>query len=153
MCTRVSGVEEESLGWHWQVGWRWDNSGIINILHWSAIVNIVSINVLIAVPSKISDFMEHKAQFIVAHPCNPPYHTPMVELVPAPWTSDSVRTRYILSYCLIREQFWPQLTKQSSVLNIKDKYCPFLTRYKPWHLLTNERLLLAGIDFNWPMRL
>ena len=45
---------------------------------------------LFAVPSKISDFMEHKAQFIVAHPCNPPYHTPMVELVPAPWTSIEV---------------------------------------------------------------
>ena len=35
--------------------------------------------------------MKHKAQFIVAHPCNPPYHTPMVELVPAPWTSQEVR--------------------------------------------------------------
>jgi len=43
------------------------------------------------VPSKISDFMEHKSQFIVAHPCNPPYHTPMVELVPAPWTSQEVQ--------------------------------------------------------------
>merc|ERR1719493_147718 len=43
------------------------------------------------VPSKISDFMEHKSQFIVAHPCNPPYHTPMVELVPAPWTSQQTR--------------------------------------------------------------
>jgi len=43
------------------------------------------------VPSAISDFMEHRAQFIVAHPCNPPYHTPMVELVPAPWTSQDVQ--------------------------------------------------------------
>lgn len=43
------------------------------------------------VPSAISDFMEHRAQFIVAHPCNPPYHTPMVELVPAPWTSQEVQ--------------------------------------------------------------
>jgi len=43
------------------------------------------------VPSKISDEMEHRSQFIVAHPCNPPYHTPMVELVPAPWTSEEVR--------------------------------------------------------------
>ena len=43
------------------------------------------------VPSKISDFMVHKSQFIVAHPCNPPYHTPMVELVPAPWTSQEVQ--------------------------------------------------------------
>jgi len=45
------------------------------------------------VPSKISDFMVHKAQFIVAHPCNPPYHTPMVELVPAPWTSEETRAK------------------------------------------------------------
>ena len=35
--------------------------------------------------------MEHKSQFIVAHPCNPPYHTPMVELVPAPWTSQEIQ--------------------------------------------------------------
>ena len=51
------------------------------------------------VPSKISDFMEHKAQFIVAHPCNPPYHTPMVELVPAPWTSTEVFARF--SFCIV----------------------------------------------------
>ena len=44
------------------------------------------------VPSKISDFMKHRSQFIVAHPCNPPYHTPMVELVPAPWTSEGTRS-------------------------------------------------------------
>ena len=51
------------------------------------------------VPSKISDFMEHKAQFIVAHPCNPPYHTPMVELVPAPWTSTEVFA--LFSFCIV----------------------------------------------------
>ena len=51
------------------------------------------------VPSKISDFMEHKAQFIVAHPCNPPYHTPMVELVPAPWTSTEVFA--LFNFCIV----------------------------------------------------
>ena len=35
------------------------------------------------IPSKISSEMKNKEQFIVAHPVNPPYHAPMVELVPA----------------------------------------------------------------------
>jgi len=64
---------------------------------WGSIDELVDDKTILAtstsciVPSKISDFMKHRAQFIVAHPCNPPYHTPMVELVPAPWTSQEVR--------------------------------------------------------------
>merc|ERR1712181_216572 len=64
---------------------------------WGEVDKLVSTDTILAtstsciVPSKISDFMEHKGQFIVAHPCNPPYHTPMVELVPAPWTSTEVQ--------------------------------------------------------------
>jgi L-gulonate 3-dehydrogenase len=39
----------------------------------------------------ISSFTEHldgRARCIVAHPVNPPYLIPLVELCPAPWTSD-----------------------------------------------------------------
>jgi len=43
-------------------------------------------------PSKISDGLVHKDQFIVAHPVNPPYHAPMVELVPAKWTREDIKT-------------------------------------------------------------
>jgi len=65
---------------------------------WGAIDEIAGDDTILAtstsciVPSKISDFMKHRSQFIVAHPCNPPYHTPMVELVPAPWTSEGTRS-------------------------------------------------------------
>ena len=64
----------------------------------------VYLNILkYSVPSKISDFMKHREQFIVAHPCNPPYHTPMVELVPAPWTSQETQanTRKLMQVILI----------------------------------------------------
>jgi len=44
------------------------------------------------VPSKISENLKNRERFIVAHPCNPPYHTPMVELVPAPWTDQVTRS-------------------------------------------------------------
>ena len=43
------------------------------------------------VPSKISATLTRKDQFIVAHPVNPPYHAPMVELVPASWTRQDIR--------------------------------------------------------------
>merc|ERR1712008_440285 len=43
------------------------------------------------IPNKISAEMKNREQFIVAHPVNPPYHAPMVELVPASWTRQDIR--------------------------------------------------------------
>ena len=96
MCAWVTWAQEESLGWHWWVGGWQDNPGKLDIMHWWLTLIALTLRAwlmspLSPVPSKISDFMKHRAQFIVAHPCNPPYHTPMVELVPAPWTSEEVR--------------------------------------------------------------
>lgn len=41
-------------------------------------------------PSAISEGLEGRARCIVAHPINPPYLVPAVELVPAPWTAAEV---------------------------------------------------------------
>lgn len=41
-------------------------------------------------PSVLSEGLVHKSQFIVAHPVNPPYFVPLVEVVPAPWTEARV---------------------------------------------------------------
>ena len=44
------------------------------------------------VPSKMSEGMTRRDIFLVAHPVNPPYLTPMVEVVPAPWTGEEARS-------------------------------------------------------------
>ncbi|KAF6016376.1 hypothetical protein EB796_025305 [Bugula neritina] len=45
------------------------------------------------VPSKFTAGLKHSSQCIVAHPINPPYYVPLVELMPAPYTSADVVQR------------------------------------------------------------
>ena len=44
-------------------------------------------------PSAISEGLTGRSRCLVAHPINPPYLVPAVELVPAPWTSAEVMAR------------------------------------------------------------
>jgi 3-hydroxyacyl-CoA dehydrogenase len=50
-------------------------------------------------PSAISDGLDGRARCLVAHPINPPYLVPAVEIVPAPWTAPEAveRARDLMS--------------------------------------------------------
>jgi len=41
-------------------------------------------------PTKFTSEITHKANCIVAHPCNPPFYCPVIELVPNQWTLPEV---------------------------------------------------------------
>jgi 3-hydroxyacyl-CoA dehydrogenase len=45
------------------------------------------------VPSRFTDHLASRSRCFVAHPLNPPYLIPAVELVPAPWTAAETMTR------------------------------------------------------------
>jgi len=49
--------------------------------------------------SKYASALSHRKQYLVSHPVNPPFAIPVVEIVPAPWTSKEVvsKTLDILS--------------------------------------------------------
>lgn len=45
------------------------------------------------VPSQFTGHLKGRERCVVAHPINPPYLIPAVEVVPAPWTSEAARER------------------------------------------------------------
>ncbi|SPP75273.1 lambda-crystallin homolog [Drosophila guanche] len=49
-------------------------------------------------PSLYSEGLQRRQQMLVAHPLNPPYFIPLVEIVPAPWTTAEAveRTRLLM---------------------------------------------------------
>ena len=56
-------------------------------------LTVLSSSTSAIVPSKFTEHLKRRGRCLVAHPLNPPYLIPAVELVPAPWTGKDTMAR------------------------------------------------------------
>lgn len=63
--------------------------------------SIIASSTSALLPSQLSEALTGRERFVVAHPINPPYLVPAVEIVPSPWTSEETmnRTSNIMREC------------------------------------------------------
>lgn len=94
-------------------------------------------------PSALSDHLTHKENIIISHPVNPPYYVPLVEVVPAPWTSPEVakKTRKIMEEI---GQTPVSLTKEVPGFAINRIQYAILN--ETWHLVNDGILDVKDID-------
>ncbi|KAK5643409.1 hypothetical protein RI129_007254 [Pyrocoelia pectoralis] len=104
---------------------------------------IISSSTSTFVPSLFTEELKHRKNALVAHPINPPYYVPLVEIVPAPWTDPNAvkRTRELMEeigqapVCLTREIPGFALNRiQYAILN------------ESWNLVADGVLSVKDVD-------
>jgi len=93
--------------------------------------------------STFTEKLNHRNQAIVVHPCNPPFYCPVTEVVPAPWTDESVTSR-TLDYMKQIGQVPVHIKKETRgfVLN----RLQYALLYECWRLVQDGVISVEDID-------
>lgn len=80
---------------------------------------------------------------MVSHPLNPPYYIPLVEIVPAPWTSPQAVE---FTKQLMLEIKQKPVTLKREVLGFATNRIQYAILNEIWHLVDKDILTVADID-------
>ncbi|XP_034651676.1 lambda-crystallin homolog [Drosophila subobscura] len=94
-------------------------------------------------PSLYSEGLQRRQQMLVAHPLNPPYFIPLVEIVPAPWTTAEALERTRLLMLSLGQR---PVTLKREIEGFATNRIQYAILNEVWRLVESGILSVADVD-------